>query len=115
LSSNRLPGNGNFQCFIEKVCGVADVIAANGLKDLGYEYVVVDDCWSVKRQRDNHGDLAPDPQRFPDGMKPVADYVHSKGLKFGIYSDAAELDELFQRRLDWLGHRSWPGAGFEPA
>ena len=75
----------------EKVCGVADVIVANGLKDLGYEYVVVDDCWSVKRQRDNQGDLVPDPQRFPDGMKPVADYVHSKGLKFGIYSDAAEM------------------------
>lgn len=69
---------------------IADAVVNTGLKDCGYEYVVIDDCWSVKDHRDSNGDLVPDPERFPDGIKPVADYVHSKGLKFGIYSDAAE-------------------------
>jgi alpha-galactosidase len=70
---------------------MADVLVASGLKDCGYEYLVVDDCWAVKDSRDTHGNLTPDPERFPNGMKPVADYVHSQGLKFGIYSDAAEM------------------------
>ncbi|MBV9144446.1 MAG: alpha-galactosidase, partial [Acidobacteria bacterium] len=52
----------------------------------GYQYVVIDDCWQVSR--DQNGNIQPDPQRFPHGMKALADYVHSKGLKFGIYSDA---------------------------
>lgn len=72
------------------VCEIADEVVNTGLKDCGYEYVVIDDCWSVKDHRDSNGDLIPDPERFPQGIKPVADYVHSKGLKFGIYSDAAE-------------------------
>ena len=59
-----------------------------GLKDAGYEYVVIDDCWS-KRERDpKTGEIVPDPAKFPHGMKFVADYVHSKGLKFGMYSCA---------------------------
>ena len=74
----------------EAICRVADAMVAKGLKDLGYEYVVIDDCWSVKDRRDSNGDLIPDPERFPGGIKPVADHVHSLGLKFGIYSDAAE-------------------------
>jgi alpha-galactosidase len=69
----------------------ADALVASGLKDCGYEYVVVDDCWSKKDGRDSHGDLVPDPEKFPNGMKALADYVHSRGLKIGIYSDAAEL------------------------
>lgn len=67
------------------VCGAADALCASGLKDKGYEYVVIDDCWSLK-QRDANGRLVPDPEKFPHGMKAVADYVHSKGLKFGMYS-----------------------------
>ncbi len=63
----------------------ADVMVNSGLKDAGYEYVVIDDCWSLK-QRDEKGNLVPDPEKFPKGMKSVADYVHSKGLKFGMYS-----------------------------
>lgn len=66
---------------------IADVIVNLGLKDCGYEYVVIDDCWSEK-QRDANGRLVPDHVKFPNGIKPVADYVHSKGLKFGIYSCA---------------------------
>lgn len=63
----------------------ADAMVSSGLKDAGYEYVVIDDCWSLK-QRDGNGCLVPDPEKFPHGMKAVADYVHSKGLKFGMYS-----------------------------
>lgn len=72
------------------VCEMADAVVSSGLKDCGYEYVVIDDCWSVKDDRDGNGNLIPDPERFPEGIKPVADYVHGQGLKFGIYSDAAE-------------------------
>lgn len=68
----------------------ADALVSSGLKDCGYNYLVIDDCWSHKGGRDNHNDLVPDPDKFPNGMKAVADYVHSKGLKIGIYSDAAD-------------------------
>jgi alpha-galactosidase len=68
----------------------ADAIVASGLKDCGYEYVVIDDCWSKKGGRDAHGNLIPDPEKFPDGIKPLADYIHGLGLKIGIYSDAAD-------------------------
>lgn len=68
----------------------ADAMVAEGLADLGYEYVVVDDCWSL-RKRDERGRLVPDPEKFPSGMKALSDYIHSKGLKFGIYSCAGSL------------------------
>lgn len=68
----------------------ADVIASSGLRDLGYRYVVIDDCWSMK-ERGPKGELVPDPERFPNGIKPLCDHVHSRGLMLGIYSDAAEL------------------------
>jgi alpha-galactosidase len=64
----------------------ADALASTGMKDAGYEYLVIDDCWQVSR--DAKGDIVADPKRFPSGIKALADYVHSKGLKFGIYSDA---------------------------
>ena len=62
----------------------ADAMVASGMKDAGYEYIVVDDCWQVDRDAD--GNIVCDPVNFPHGMKYVADYIHSKGLKFGIYS-----------------------------
>lgn len=71
----------------ELIKGAADAMVETGLKDAGYEYVVIDDCWSMK-ERDENGCLVPDPVKFPNGIKAVADYVHSKGLKFGIYSCA---------------------------
>lgn len=64
----------------------ADALVEKGYKDAGYEYVIIDDCWSLKERVD--GMLVPNPERFPHGMKYVADYVHSKGLKFGMYSCA---------------------------
>ncbi len=63
----------------------ADAIVENGLDRLGYEYVVIDDCWSL-HERNENGELVADPAKFPYGMKALADYVHSKGLKFGMYS-----------------------------
>ena len=60
---------------------------ADAMVDQGYEYLVIDDCWSL-RDRDENGKLVADPEKFPYGMKAVADYVHSKGLKFGMYSCA---------------------------
>jgi alpha-galactosidase len=69
------------------VKGIADLFVSSGLKDAGYEYVNLDDCWALP-QRAANGDLQPDPVRFPNGIKAVADYVHSKGLKIGIYSSA---------------------------
>ena len=64
----------------------AGVMVASGMKDAGYRYVVIDDCWHGAR--DSLGFIHPDPDRFPSGMKALADYIHSLGLKFGIYSDA---------------------------
>lgn len=77
-----------FGCDIneEMIRGVADALVDSGLKDAGYEYIVIDDCWHG--ERDSLGFIQANPDRFPSGIKALADYVHSKGLKFGIYSDA---------------------------
>jgi len=64
----------------------ADAIVSTRMKDAGYLYINIDDCWHG--QRDSLGFIHPDPTRFPSGMKALADYIHSKGLKLGIYSDA---------------------------
>lgn len=74
-------GNGLTAAALMKV---ADDMVAKGLKDVGYEYVVLDDCF--QDGRDANGVIQVKADRFPDGIKPVADYVHAKGLKFGIYS-----------------------------
>ncbi|GLB51289.1 hypothetical protein NBRC110019_03280 [Neptunitalea chrysea] len=71
----------------ELVKGVADKFVELGLKDAGYEYIVLDDGWMTK-ERDENGDLVADPEKFPSGMKALVDYVHSKGLKFGLYNCA---------------------------
>lgn len=71
----------------ELIRTTADAMVENGLLEAGYNYLVIDDCWSLK-ERDENGKLVADPVKFPHGMKDVADYVHSKGLKFGMYSCA---------------------------
>uniref|UniRef100_A0A4W3GGH7 Alpha-galactosidase n=1 Tax=Callorhinchus milii TaxID=7868 RepID=A0A4W3GGH7_CALMI len=65
---------------------MADRLAEDGWVELGYRYINIDDCWMAP-ERDPEGKLAPDPTRFPSGIKALADYVHSKGLKLGIYGD----------------------------
>lgn len=76
-----------FGCDIDeaKIEGVADALVASGMKDAGYRYVIIDDCWQIGR--DAKGDIVADPVKFPHGIKALADYIHAKGLKFGIYSD----------------------------
>nr|WP_137813592.1 NPCBM/NEW2 domain-containing protein [Gandjariella thermophila] len=69
------------------VKSIADIFVSSGLRAAGYQYVNIDDCWALP-QRDTSGNLVPDPARFPHGIKALADYVHSKGLKFGLYSSA---------------------------
>ncbi|XP_053399399.1 alpha-galactosidase A-like isoform X2 [Mercenaria mercenaria] len=74
-------------CISEKlIMQMADHMAKDGYKDAGYEYVCIDDCW-LATERDKNRRLQPDPKRFPRGMKFLADYVHSRGLKLGIYED----------------------------
>ena len=75
-----------FACDINEnlIKETADAMVASGMKDAGYEYVIIDDCWHG--ERDEKGFIQVDPERFPSGMKALADYVHSKGLKLGIIS-----------------------------
>ena len=68
----------------------ADAFVAAGLKDAGYQYIVIDDCWSKKTRDPETDRLVAEPAKFPNGMKSVADYVHGKGLKFGMYSCAGQ-------------------------
>jgi alpha-galactosidase len=72
----------------EMIVGIADLFVEKGLKDAGYEYVNIDDCWALPDRDPVTQRLVPDPARFPRGIKWLADYVHSKGLKFGIYTSA---------------------------
>ncbi|MBV8502418.1 MAG: glycoside hydrolase family 27 protein [Paucibacter sp.] len=67
----------------------ADAMAGSGMRDAGYRYIVIDDCW--QKSRDADGNIQADPERFPGGIKALADYVHARGLKFGLYSDAGVL------------------------
>jgi alpha-galactosidase len=77
-----------FACNVteDAVRSVADAMVKSGMKDAGYQYIVIDDCWQISRDPD--GNILADPKRFPSGIKALADYVHSLGMKFGIYSDA---------------------------
>src|SRR5690625_598224 len=77
-----------FACDIDEtlIREMADAMVDSGMRDAGYVYLNLDDCWHGTR--DSLGFIQPDPDRFPSGMKALADYVHSRGLKFGIYSDA---------------------------
>jgi len=102
-----------FACNIDEkmIREIADAMVANGYKDAGYEYIVIDDCWHG--QRDSLGFIHPDPVRFPSGIRALADYVHSKGLKFGIYSDAGtqtcggKPGSLGHEYQDAIAYASW--------
>jgi alpha-galactosidase len=91
-----------FGCNVSEdmIKSMTDAIVKSGMKDAGYQYVVIDDCWQVSR--DKSGTIVPDPQRFPSGIKALADYVHAHGLKFGIYSDAGS--KTCGGRPGGLGH-----------
>lgn len=72
----------------ELIKEMTNAMVSSGMRDVGYQYIIIDDHWQGQRDHNNY--IMPDINKFPNGMKAVADYVHSKGLKLGIYSDAAE-------------------------
>lgn len=89
LESNTVPDNWNsFGCDVSEglLQASAALIVDYGLKDLGYQYVILDDCWS--NGRDGNGTLVVDGIKFPNGMAAVANDIHDLGLKFGMYSSA---------------------------
>ncbi|QFU90534.1 NPCBM/NEW2 domain-containing protein [Amycolatopsis sp. YIM 10] len=71
----------------ETILGIADTMVGTGLRDAGYQFVNIDDCWALP-QRNADGELVPDPVRFPRGVKALADDLHARGLKFGLYGGA---------------------------
>ena len=92
----------HFQANVDEtiVRAMADAMATNGMKDAGYRYINIDDCW--QGPRDSGGVIHEDPVKFPSGIKALATYVHSKGLKLGIYSDVGP--ETCGGRPGSLGH-----------
>jgi alpha-galactosidase len=78
----------------------ADAMVSSGMKEVGYEYIVIDDCWQVGR--DAGGNILADPEKFPSGIKALAAYVHGRGLKFGIYTCAGV--ETCAKRPGSRGH-----------
>jgi alpha-galactosidase len=86
----------------DKVKHMADAMASNGMKEAGYQYIVIDDCWQISRDKDGY--IIADPAKFPSGIKALADYIHSKGLKFGIYSCAGKL--TCQKRPGGAGYEA---------
>ena len=87
---------------------MADAMVSTGMRDAGYTYVCIDDLW--QGERDRAGNLQPDPKRFPSGIKAVADYVHARGLKLGLYTDVA--DKTCAGRPGSLGHEDRDAAAF---
>jgi len=99
-------------CFYEKdIKEIADYFVSLGLKDAGYKYINLDDYW--QRERNKYGFIVPSPGKFPNGLKVVSDYVHSKGLKFGLYSDAGTMTcgrcpgSLGHEYLDAMMYAKW--------
>ena len=91
---------------------IADAMDTNGMREAGYNYIVLDDAW-MATSRDAEGNLVADPAKFPSGMKALGDYLHSKGFKFGVYDDRREtillrpgcggFDLLFRHVSSWIG------------
>jgi len=91
LAATPPMGWNNFNHFIDAFTyttfeQAADAMVSSGLKAVGYQYINIDDSWD-NTSRDASGNLVPNPAKFPNGIKPVADYVHAKGLKLGLYAD----------------------------
>ncbi|XP_053620480.1 alpha-N-acetylgalactosaminidase-like [Plodia interpunctella] len=84
-------GRNPLKCLDEKlILSVVDSFFDEGYQEVGFEYIIIDDCWSEK-SRDMYGRLVPNKERFPRGMKFIADYIHARGLKFGMYTNIADV------------------------
>ncbi len=96
----------------QKIRAIADAMVSSGMRDAGYVYLVLDDGWMAK-ERDNAGRLLADPEKFPNGMKSIGDYLHGKGLKFGIYEDRGKMTcqqlpgSFGHERLDMETFAAW--------
>jgi alpha-galactosidase len=103
----------SFYCNITEtdIMQMADAMATNGMKDAGYQYINIDDCWAL--YRDAAGVIVADTNSFPSGIKALADYVHSRGLKLGLYTDrglytcAGRPGSYGYENLDALTYASW--------
>ncbi|KAF2303393.1 hypothetical protein GH714_017803 [Hevea brasiliensis] len=102
----------HFQCNIDEwtVKTTADALVSTGLAALGYKYVNIDDCWA-EESRDWKGNLRPKSSTFPSGIKALADYVHARGLKLGIYSDAG-YTTCSKKMPGSLGHEQQDASTF---
>ena len=106
-SWNKFGCNINEKLIMETI----DALNSSGLIESGYNYINLDDCWQIKR--DENDKIIPDPQAFPNGIKYLADYAHSKGLKFGLYSDAGNYTcagrpgSLYYEEIDAKTYAEW--------
>jgi alpha-galactosidase len=100
-----------FGCLIDewKIKRIADGLVSSGMRDAGYRYLVIDDCWQAAK-RDANGDLTADPLTFPSGMQALGDYIRERGLKFGIYTGAGKLSCM--GRPGSLGYETRDAARF---
>lgn len=94
-----------FSCNINEaqIREIADLMVSTGMRDAGYVYLNIDDCWQVARAED--GTILVDKKNFPSGIKALADYIHSKGLKFGVYSCAGSLTCAGRREVGDISFR----------
>ncbi|NBH04689.1 ricin-type beta-trefoil lectin domain protein [Amycolatopsis sp. SID8362] len=100
-----------FECNINEtlVKQTTDLMVSSGMRDRGYTYVNLDDCW-MTRSRDGAGNLVADPAKFPSGLKALGDYIHARGMKFGIYESAGT--ETCQHYPGSLGHEQTDANSF---
>ncbi len=100
----------HFRCNVSDsmIRGEADAMVASGMREAGYRYIVIDDCWQTSR--DAHGAIDADSAQFPNGIKALADYVHSRGLEFGIYTDGGA--QTCKGRPGTLGHEQQDAATY---
>ncbi len=100
----------HFGCDIDErlIQRMADAMVASGMRDAGYHYVIVDDCWQAGR--DTQGAITADSRRFPSGIPALAEYVHARGLKFGLYTDAGT--RTCMNRPGSLGHERQDAATY---
>lgn len=91
---------------------IADYMVSSGMRDAGYVYLNLDDNWMANPARDANGNLKADPTRFPSGMKALGDYIHSKGLKFGIYGCRGSMTCLNIPQSGSYGYETKDAASF---
>jgi len=93
---------------------MADALVSTGMRDAGYQYIVIDDCWQVSR--DSAGNIVADAIKFPHGIKALADYIHGKGLKFGIYTCAGRktcAGRPASEGYEWQDARQYAACGVD--